>query len=536
MSEQDFIPRVLVVDDEPGIVRLCTRLLEKAGFAVLACGHPQDAIALLESGQQVHLLLADIRMPGMDGFQLLELARRKQPDLAVVVMTGFGTVETAIEALSRGANGLVLKPFSGAELVQIIRRALEENQHKQDVLRLQTLRPLFTITEALFTETNPARLQSRLVDAVCGHLKCQEAGIYWRDPGQNIFKLQASRGSLLEAEEVLPENPVARAESWRTALLVNRDGLGDPALQSALRVRGYRSFLAAPLWFRESTVECCAVLVAARSMNEDVFRESDLETFAILARQAAVALENARLHDELHAYIRQLEESQRALVQAEKVAIAGRMTASIAHEINNPLQSVQNCLHLAGRRELSSSDRQEYLEMAETELDRLMQIVQRMLDYFRPGVIDRKTVDFNSLLERVLKLLEKQIENRRVIVRTSLEASLPPVLIVKDQIQQVLLNLVLNALEAMPVGGTLRVETAARNLRIECTIEDSGPGVPVDRRRTIFEPFVSSKEGGTGLGLAVSYGIIAAHGGSLDLVSGQGTGACFLISLPYGES
>jgi signal transduction histidine kinase len=166
----------------------------------------------------------------------------------------------------------------------------------------------------------------------------------------------------------------------------------------------------------------------------------------------------------------------------------------------------------------------------------LMNTVQRMLDYFRPGVLDRKTMDLNRLLERVLKLLEKQLENQQVTVQANLSESLYPVLIVSDQIQQVLLNLILNSLEAMPEGGSLFIETTAHSKQVELTIEDTGPGVAAEQRENIFEPFISSKEGGTGLGLAVSYGIIAAHGGSLELVSGRGRGACFRVILPCGES
>jgi two-component system NtrC family sensor kinase len=282
------------------------------------------------------------------------------------------------------------------------------------------------------------------------------------------------------------------------------------------------------------------LLAAARNAADPAFRESDLEIFAILSRQAAIALENARLHAELRAYLRQVEESQKALIKAEKLAIAGRLTASIAHEINNPLQAVQNCLHLAGRMELAEADRQNYIQMAQAELERLMNTVHRMLDYYRPGAVDRQTVDVNALIRRVLSLLEKQLADHRIQVEWSLTEELPAVWAVSDQIQQVLLNLILNAVEAMPSGGTLSIRTdiqtrlpaGSEPLQVEVMVEDSGPGVEKSRQGRVFEPFISSKEGGTGLGLAISEGIVAAHGGSLDLVQGRGRGACFRIILP----
>jgi len=168
---------VVVLDDEPGIILLCQRLLERAGFQVTGFSEPTVALVALE-GQPPDLLLVDIRMPVLDGFQVIDRARARYPDIAVVVMTGFGTVETAIEALRRGADGLILKPFRGNELVQSVQRALEQSQHKQDQIRLQALRPLFDITEALFTETNPKRLQTLILNAVCGHLHCSHAEYY----------------------------------------------------------------------------------------------------------------------------------------------------------------------------------------------------------------------------------------------------------------------------------------------------------------------------------------------------------------------
>jgi two-component system, NtrC family, sensor kinase len=532
MVDSGYKHTILVVDDEAGIVLLCHRLLEKAGFRSIEVTNPQESLSILEK-EPVNLLLADIRMPGMDGFQLIERARQLQPDLAVVVMTGFGTVETAIEALNRGANGLILKPFTASELVQSVQRALKENHQKQDVLRLHTLRPLFAITETLFTQTNPARLLELLLETVCGHLRCRNAGLYEKSLNGQSYCLLSKRGNLpVEVSTSSSPSLLSRVDEWGSAVLVNSQGPGEPDLQITLAKMGFVSMMAAPMIIPTEADERRIILLAGRNPEEEVFRESDLEIFAILSRQAAVALENARLHDELRAYIRQVEESQRALIQAEKMAVTGRLTASIAHEINNPLQSVQNCLHLAGRKELSKQDRNSYLELAQNELERLMSIVQRMLDYYRPGALDRKTDDINQIIERMLKLVERQLADNKIDTIVKLSRTLPNVLIVRDQIQQVLLNLILNSLEAMPEGGIITIETTCSDSRVDIFIEDTGPGVPQGQREHLFEPFISTKENGTGLGLAVSYGIIAAHGGRLDLAAGRGSGACFRISLP----
>jgi two-component system NtrC family sensor kinase len=274
------------------------------------------------------------------------------------------------------------------------------------------------------------------------------------------------------------------------------------------------------------------VLYAGQDTDSPAFREVEWEMFLLLARQATVAMENARLYEELREYVRRVEDSQQALIRAEKMAAAGRLTASIAHEINNPLQAVQNCLHLATRGEVTEKKRREYLDLANIELNRLMTTVQRMLDYYRPGAVEPQRVDLVTLLRHVINLLLPQLRARGIRVNTGFSSKLTPVVAVSSQLEQVFLNLILNAYDAMPGGGELRVSARPVRDTAEILIQDTGPGVTEEMRGRIFEPFVSSKQGGTGLGLSVSYGIVAAHGGSLDLVPDRGPGACFRVILP----
>jgi len=211
------------------------------------------------------------------------------------------------------------------------------------------------------------------------------------------------------------------------------------------------------------------------------------------------------------------------------------LSASIAHEVNNPLQSVQNCLHLAGREDLDSEKRKEYFDLASSELERLSLTVQRMLDFYRPGVAQPKEILVAELLGYVINLTEKQLTERGIHVKTELPATLPLIMAVGSQIQQVFINLILNAYDAMPNGGNLRIAGRARPGGVEVLFQDSGRGIAREQQSSIFEPFFSTKEGGTGLGLTVSYNIITAHGGTLELVPDHGKGACFRVFLPTGE-
>lgn len=523
---------ILVVDDEPGIALLCDRILSRAGYDVTALTDPRIAIEHLQR-QHFDLLLVDIRMPEVDGFDVISRAQILQPDIAVLVMTGFGTVETAIRALRQGVDGLILKPFEKSqELLQTVRQALSDNQRKRDTARVLALRPLFNVTETLFSETDRNRLLDLIITAICDHLHCSNVAYYEVKNGR--VSVVAQRGNILQVESSnFAEQLISRVDMDGDPIVINATGPGEADVQALLSTLNLGGAILIPV----ARSNLHSVFFAARDAQGaggHPFRGADLEMFFVLARQAVVAMENARLYADLRDYIRRVEESQQALLRAEKMAAAGRLTASIAHEVNNPLQSVQNCLHLAGHEDLSPEKRKEYFELARKELDRLMKTVQRMLDFYRPGVVSVEQVDVLDLLEHVLSLTSQQLGQRQIRVSTDLPDSLPAIQAVSSQIQQIFINLILNSFDAMPAGGELKISARETDHGIEMIFQDSGPGIPEDRRDDIFEPFFSTKEGGTGLGLTVSYNIVTAHGGTLDLAQPNGVGACFRLFLPMG--
>ncbi len=528
---------IMVLDDDAGVARLCERVLKRAGYEVIAVTNPQQGAKVLQQAR-VDLLLVDIRMPRVDGFQVMEIARTHQPDLAIVVMTGFGTVETAIQALRLGANGLILKPFEDKEeLLRSVEQALNENEHKREMARLQVLRPLIQITQSLFVETRAEKLIDLILHTICTHLHCQHAGVYRRSSEDRILRLVASRGAPPPGEvSDFGGGPIARADAWWAPVQVNLDGPDDSNMRGVLEDHDFSSLMCAPV-HRNSQDR--SLVLAARSRGDPVFSDADMEMFTMLARQINVALENARLYSDLRASLRQVEESQRALIQAEKMAAIGRLTAGIAHEVNNPLQSVRNCLHLAGREDLDGDKKAHYLSLAQDELERLMKTIRDMLDFYRPGTPSRVLTDINSVVESVLSLLEQQLKKQKISVSSHFSPEMSKIFIARNQIQQVFFNIILNAMEAMPGGGQIAIETGVTRDGVEVLLQDSGPGIPEDVKASIFEPFNSTKKQGIGLGLSVSYGIVDAHGGKIELFNGKNqdraAGACFRITLPAVE-
>jgi signal transduction histidine kinase/DNA-binding response OmpR family regulator len=302
----------------------------------------------------------------------------------------------------------------------------------------------------------------------------------------------------------------------------------EPAPQPGSDRLNLRNLLAVPLIVK-SQVRGVIVVI---NRSGGAFTSDDLELLQFLAGAVAVAAENARLYGELADFARELERSQAQLIQAEKLAATGRLAASLAHEINNPLQAIHNCLHLVVNRSLTDEKKKYYLGLAQAEVDRLITLVQRALEFYRPSQGRPAATDVNRLIENVLALSNKRLEHGRVQVRAQLQPDLAPLTAVPDQLTQVFLNLIINAVEAMPEGGTLTIRSALRDSQLAIEVQDTGPGLTPDESARIFEPFYTTKAGGTGLGLAVSYGIIQQHGGRIEVQSAPAQGTTFTVWLP----
>ncbi|NNJ10779.1 response regulator [Chloroflexales bacterium ZM16-3] len=249
----------------------------------------------------------------------------------------------------------------------------------------------------------------------------------------------------------------------------------------------------------------------------------------------------------------------RQLLQTEKLAALGRLSASMAHEINNPLQAIHNSVHLLLSRDLPNEKRQRYLEMTREELDRLISIVQRILDFYRPTREGMRPADMGDILDAVLTLTANQLHEHSVELIREVEPALSPVLAVSGHIKQVCLSLIFNAIEAMPEGGTLRVRaymatdggeadgetfTVVAGGRMSepvtgpsvvVEIGDTGAGIPSQDLPKIFEPFYTTRIKGTGLSLALSHSIVEQHHGEMAVRSELGQGTTFRIRLPVAE-
>lgn len=231
---------------------------------------------------------------------------------------------------------------------------------------------------------------------------------------------------------------------------------------------------------------------------------------------------------------KELRDTQDQLIQSEKMASLGKMAAGVAHEINNPLTSILINTHLMLEKIGKNPAFQESLALIADETQRCTNIVKGLLEYSRQNPPQKAYADVNQIISRILALLENQASFQNIRIIKNLDPKLPKIKLDKDKIKQVFWNLLINASEAMPNGGSLTIisQLSADKKTIEIIFIDNGVGIPREAMNKLFDPFFTTKTSGTGLGLAVSYGIIDQHQGKIEVKSEVGQGSVFVVSLP----
>jgi two-component system sensor histidine kinase HydH len=233
-----------------------------------------------------------------------------------------------------------------------------------------------------------------------------------------------------------------------------------------------------------------------------------------------------------------LEHSQRRLASAEKLASVGKLAASVAHEIRNPLSSIKGFAQYFAKRFSGQPEEQAYATVMVKEVDRLNRVITDLLDFAGSKEPRREPQLLQTIADQTLKLLAPELEARKVAVLREYEEGLPPVSVDRDRISQVFINLVLNALESMEGGGEIRIGIRRDGPApaVEVCIADTGAGIPEGDLQKVFEPFFSRKQKGTGLGLAIVHQIVESHRGKITVESEPEKGTAFRIRLPMDGS
>src|SRR5882724_8982903 len=274
-----------------------------------------------------------------------------------------------------------------------------------------------------------------------------------------------------------------------------------------------------------------------RSIRVDAADEIGYLARAFEEMRAALQRHLANLVDEKHRLEeanRRLQETQQQLIQSERLAAVGKMAARVAHEVNNPLAIIKTAVRIIRNQSAPASPTTGSLQMIEEEISRIARIIQDLLEFSRPTTPVQEWVQVNAVIQGLEYLLAQDLHEKQIALKVIREAGLPRVLISSDQLKQVVLNMVRNAEDAMPQGGELAIRTTQRGRFVELSIADTGCGIPAEHREHIFDPFFTTKRRGrgVGLGLSVSYGIITAASGRVEVESEVGKGSMFRVSLP----
>lgn len=319
----------------------------------------------------------------------------------------------------------------------------------------------------------------------------------------------------------------ARVFERREPLLVE-DAADDPrARQEVRRTPGARAYLALPLVVRDRTIGS-AVIVETRGPR--LFTPAEVERGAAVANQLAVAADNARLYEDLRRSYAQLARAQEQLIEGERLAALGELAAIVAHEVRNPLGVIFNSLGSLRRLVRPAGDARMLFDIVGEEAERLNRIVGDLLDFARPSTPELRPEVLGRLVEDTVGAAATQ--NARVELVRELDPLLPPVLMDARLVRQAVLNVAVNAVQAMPRGGRVTIRTRRDGDTALVEIEDTGAGIAEEVRARIFEPFFTTKASGTGLGLAVVKRIVEGHGGRVSVRAGAGGGTVFALAFP----
>lgn len=413
-------------------------------------------------------------------------------------------------------------------------RLLEATQQS-----LKETNALYRISQSLATSLDPDQLMRDVVDILHKDFGFYHVQIYVLDSKANA--LIAGHGSgpigaqLKEQGYSLPMG---------TGIVGHSAKLGEPFTANNVEeipffvrnplLPNTQSEMSIPIKIQDQVL---GVLDIQQTLPGRITRR-EMQLMGAVTDQLAVALQKANLYTTLQKSLRQEKAMRAQLIQSERLALVGRLLASVSHELNNPIQAIQNALYLIKEEEKLSTQGRQDLAIVLSETERMSALINRLRATYRATRSeDFQAVQLNSVVEDVRILTATHMRRQDIRLEFVLDPKLPTVHGIPDQLRQVILNLFMNAIEAMPYGGCLTVQSQrlVRQKKVLLTFSDTGIGIDPQMLPHIFEPFVSNKESGTGLGLTITYDIIQHHHGELQAENNAQQGATFRLWLPVGR-
>jgi signal transduction histidine kinase len=519
-------PRLLVVDDEARQMEALCRTLAPEGYDVTGCSAPHEALDTLRE-QSFDILLTDLMMPGMDGIALLGAALEVDPDLVGVMMTGQGTVGTAVEAMKAGALDYILKPFNLSAIRPVLARAVSVRRLRLENIQLREAVGLYELSTVIARSLDSATVLERVADAAFQLHRAQDVRVYVANAAGTALRLVAARshgqapspGSFVPITDALAAWAVQKRE-WMARL--GDSGLDAPAPPDASHTPSQRSI---PLFVED---RFSGLLVFTTAGSHRPVSTGQLKALSVLASSAVAAIEVSSL----------LEELRRSNGDLQKFAWAA------SHDLQEPLREVALSTQLLARRQGVLDPESSALARAAAEsARRMLQMVQELRSFVEAGAVAMDggiEADSGVALDRALAELQEAIDGTGAGIA---RGELPVVRMREADLTQVFRRLLDNAIKFRRPGSPPRIEVDATRADGEWTlsIRDSGIGIDPSYHAQIFEPFrrLNRREeyDGNGMGLPVCRRLVEAYGGRVWVESREGEGARFYVSVPaVGES
>lgn len=380
-------------------------------------------------------------------------------------------------------------------------------------------------------------LSNRLVHTVGRAMGIEKTSLFLFDETKGSYALKGSAGLDMERMRetiLLAGNPLVQRLSKTPDALVKEEleisQNGQREKELTRQMGQLEAEVTLPLMSKERLI---GILNLGHREGMGMYSQEDLEVLSTLANQAAIAIDNAQLYENL-------KQSQSIIHRANRLSSLGMLTAGLAHEIRNPLVAIRTFTQLLPERYGDTEFRESFQSIALMEVDRICGLVNDLLSFARPSTPQVSRGDVNEIVEAITRILSTEAKEKGVTVNLRLAAGLPKILVDKEQLKQVSMNVILNAIQSIENVGVVEVSSRLflkdnRERFIQIEVRDTGIGIPERDMENIFNPFFTTKEDGSGLGLSISHQIVKEHGGYMAVESKVGVGTSFYINLPASQ-
>jgi len=514
--------KVLVVDDEPAITDLLREILDSENFFCKTENNPVNALDIIAK-EKFDILLTDLRMPDISGIELIEKALLIDPDITPIVITGFGTIESAIEAMKKGATGYISKPFRARNIIAILNKEYEARKVKKENILLKKMVAIHEFSESISSADNINAIFQIFENTCMNIFNVEEMFLVYEENKENHKELKV-RG-LDYKKKVFCNLP----DNYFTILKKCIDSKNNILTEDNIYIIKL---------IKDNNPKGHIILKANKDkkLNSD-----DVKILKILADRLTITFENYELITFLKDSNLIIQKQQRQLIDTDRMSALGEMAANLIHEIANPLGAIKMAVDFLNA--TSKPVEEEYLSQAITSIDLGVKKINNTIDHLRKLSKGQKLILKEVLINKVIsdmeKLLDYSLKKKKISINLKLSPKIDIIIADERQIQQVLLNLILNAIDAMENKGKIFITTDIvdkENIRIN--IIDNGIGIEKDKLNKIFEPFYTNKNSeikGTGFGLSIAKNIIMRHQGKIDVKSEINNGAEFIITLPIRQ-